>query len=101
MDKLYTVILHDGTIIEGLGKNGDNYISKKELSPDIFNENLIEVVEVSDDKTEHYHMMKLAHLTKTGDEWWFSFIPLNNYELLEIKIKSDIEYIAMMTDINI
>ena len=101
MDKLYTVILHDGTNIEGLRKNGDNYISKKELRPDIFNENLIEIVEVSDDRTEHYNMMKLAHLTKTGDEWWFSFIPLNNYELLEIKIKSDIEYIAMMTDIDI
>ena len=101
MDKLYTVRLHDGTNIEGLRKNGDNYISKKELRPDIFNENLIEIVEVSDDRTEHYNMMKLAQLTKTGDEWWFSFIPLNNYELLEIKIKSDIEYIAMMTDIDI
>lgn len=101
MDKLYTVILHDGSTIEDLRKNGDNYISKKELSPDIFSENLIEIIEVSDDKTEHYYMMKLAHLTKTGDEWWFSFIPLNNYELLEIKIKSDIEYIAMMTDIDI
>ena len=101
MDNIYTVILHDGTTLEDLKKNGDNYISKSIINSEVFEDNLMEVIEVATDQTTHSHMMKLAHLTKTGDDWWFSFIPLGNYELLEIKMKSDIEYIAMMTDIDI
>ena len=101
MDKFYTIILNDGTVLEELKKNGDNYISKNPISIDLFDDNLLEVIEVTNEETTNYHMMKLAHLTKTNNEWWFSFIPLSNYELLEIKMKSDIEYISMMTDIDI
>ena len=37
-DLIYTMVLSDGTIIENLRKNGDNYISASKLTADMFEE---------------------------------------------------------------
>ena len=42
-DLIYTMVLSDGTIIENLRKNGDNYISASKLTADMFDGKLSEV----------------------------------------------------------
>ena len=101
MSDIYTIILYDGTEIKDLTKNGNNYISDTLIDESMFLDNLIQIEEISYDGIVYHTMIKIAHITKTNNKWWFSFTPLSEYDLLELKIKSDIEYIAMMTDIDI
>ena len=45
--------------------------------------------------------MALVQITTVQDEYYFILRKLSEAELKEIKMKSDIEYIAMMTDIEL
>lgn len=100
-EKIYKVTLADGTIIDNLRLNGNNYISNKELSADMFLGNLGTVTINDGEKDTVYENMSLVQLTKYDDEYWFILRTMTKKELQEIKNRSDIDYIAMMTDIEL
>ena len=56
-DLIYTMVLSDGTIIENLRKNGDNYISASKLTADMFEGKLSEVTV----KTSEHERWKHRH----------------------------------------
>lgn len=100
-EKIYKVTLADGTIIDNLRLNGNNYISDKELSADMFLGNLGTVTINNGEKDTVYENMSLVQLAKYDDEYWFILRTMTKKELQEIKNRSDIDYIAMMTDIEL
>lgn len=100
-EKIYKVTLADGTVIENLRLNGNNYISDKELSADMFLGNLGTVTINDGEKDTVYENMSLVQLAKYDDEYWFILRTMTKKELQEIKNRSDIDYIAMMTDIEL
>lgn len=69
---MYTITLKDGTKLENLDMNGNNYVSKTEIDTTIFtNDNLSKIV-VSDGETETtYENMKFIQQTKYSDGYYF------------------------------
>lgn len=99
--RTWTITLADGTTLEGLGLNGNNYISSKKITEDVFTDNL-NTVTISDGEHEEVHEnMELVHITKVGANYWFILRDLTAQELAEMKTQANIEYIAMMADIDL
>lgn len=104
----YTIILSNGTALAGLELNGSNYISKDPIDKGVFALNTspvtIETVDARGEvvaEEEHSHM-ELVRFDKTvPGEIWFALRDLDDQELFQLKIQSDIEYIAMMTDVEL
>lgn len=98
---MYTIKLVDGTKIENLQLNGNNFISNEPIDASVFEGNCSSV-EISDGENISSHQaMELIHLTNRGGEYWFALRGLSNSELEAIKTRSDLEYIALMCDIEL
>lgn len=98
----YTITLADGTVLNNLTMNGNNYISVTEIDEEVFDGNLSSVM-VSDGETEQaYENMDLIHLTaNSSGEYWFALRALSADEIERMQLRSDIEYISMMTGIEL
>lgn len=100
-EKIYKITLADGTEIRNLRLNGNNFISDAPISETIFDGNG-SVVIVNDGETDEFHEnMELVQITPVGDEYWFVLRDLTAAELKQIKMQSDIEYVAMMAGVEI
>lgn len=99
--KTYTITLSDGTVIGDLSLNGNNYISKTPVDAAIFAGNCSPVV-ISDGENEETHEnAELVQVAQYGDEYWIVLRDLSEQEIRDLKTRSDIDYIAMMTDIDL
>lgn len=102
MDKTYKITLSDGTVIENLKMNGNNFISKNEILEDIFIGNLSSVdIEDSEGTVEVHSNMELVQVKQYGNEYWFILRDLTEDELIRITQRADLEYIAMMTGVEL
>lgn len=89
-DKVYSVTLADGTIIENLRLNGNNFVSDAPIDKSIFDGNCHSVM-VSDGETEAVHEnMECVQVTQMGAEYWFVLRELSESELKEAKIQASI-----------
>ena len=95
---LHAIILADGTKLDGLRLNGNNYISdaSREELISVFEGNLRPVII---DGEEHEEM-EAVHITRheADGETWFTLRDMPEAKKAERKIRADIEYLAMMTD---
>ena len=97
-EKIYKITLDDGTVISGLRKNGDNFISSTKITESIFEDNLA-VVKIDDGEQEEVHNnMDLVQITPVGNEYWFVLRDITAEELILAKMRADIDYLGMMTD---
>lgn len=95
------VILGDGTRLANLKVNGDNFISSEELTVETFDNNLDGVViDTEDGPVTHAHM-ELVQLIQFQGEWWFVLRDLTAAELESARLRADVEYLAMMTDVEL
>lgn len=102
MDKtIYTVTLADGTQISNLTMNGNNFISTEVIARSVFENNCSPVVISDGEKEETHSAMALIHLTEYERETWFALRDMSNSELEAIKNRSDIEYLALMCDVEL
>ena len=100
-EKIYKITLADGTEIRNLRLNGNNFISDAPISETIFDGNGSTVI-INDGETDEFHEnMELGQITPVGDEYWFVLRDLTAAELKQIKMQSDIEYVAMMAGVEI
>lgn len=100
-EKIYKITLADGTELVGLSMNGNNFISAVPVDAGIFTANCSPVV-INDGKKEEIHEhMELVQVTVVEGRYWFILRDLTATELEQEKIKSDIEYIAMMCDVEL
>lgn len=100
MNKI-TIILSDGTEITDLKMNGNNFVSPIKIDEKIFDGNLSTVTVVDDEEETTYNNMSLIHCTKYDSEYWFALRELTDAELVAIKNRSDIDYIALICDVEL
>lgn len=94
----YTITLSDGTKLRDLSLNGNNFISKtRVITEDIFDFNLSPVM-IGD---EEHEQMALVQIQEHEDGYYFILRDLSQAEKAEAKMKSDIEYIAMVSGIEL
>ncbi len=84
----FKVVLADGTSAENLRRNGNNYISKTEVTEATFAGNLSTVTVEGPDGAQTYHDMKLVQISKVGKEWWFILAEKTDQEKLKEKLEA-------------
>ena len=99
-EKIYKITLADGTTIDNLKLNGNNFISKESLDPEIFRGNCSPVTINDGSKDEVHNYMELVQITTdSGGDYWFVLRDISTEELARIKMQADIEYVAMMAGV--
>lgn len=101
MDKTYTITLEDGTTITDLKLNGNNFVSKDVITPEIFDGNLGTVTISDGEVTETHENMELAGISVYDGEYYFVLLDIPESEIRNQKLRSDVDYIAMMVDVSI
>lgn len=98
----FTITLSDGTKLKDLEMNGNNYISASEIDTGVFDENLSPVV-ISNGKTAEIHqqMVLVQNVRHEDGRYWFILRDVTTEELVSAKLRSDIDFIAMMADIEL
>lgn len=99
-EKLYSMTLTDGSVIGNLRLNGNVFISSVEISPDLFVDNCDPVVINDGDVDEVHRHMALVAIERHGNKYWIMLRDRTSDELDKLKIMADIEYLAMMTDVD-
>ncbi len=105
MEKTWTITLSDGSTIKDLGVNGNNFVSDNEVTPDMFEGKLSNIIvegkvngENFKEKYDHIELIQIAHYS---DGYYIALRQVPKDELDKIKTQADIEYIAMMTDVDL
>lgn len=98
-EKIYTITLDDGTRIENLHLNGNNFISREKLAPSDFDGKLSKIIINDGETDEVYTNMTLVQVTKMGNEYWFVLRKIPEREIKEAKLRADLDYLAMMTNV--
>ena len=106
MEKSWKITLADGTKLENLGLNGNNFISETEITEEDFKGKLIKVkiegtTEDRQEITEEHNHMELVQIAHYKDGYYFVLRDISEAELEKLKMQSDIEYLAMMSDIDL
>ena len=101
-EKFYKVTLADGTVLDELSMNGNNFVSKTALSPDIFSASNLATVKVEyDGETTEYHDLVFVQLTyvAASNLYWFILREKTQEEIEEEQDiqPSDIEFLAEKT----
>ena len=100
--KTYTITLADGTVLNNLKLNGNNFISNTAINADIFNENCSPVIISDGVNSETHNNMEFVQVPEQEPgKYWFVLRELSASELARIKMQSDIEYVAMMARIEL
>lgn len=100
-EKNYKITLADGTELSNLTMNGNNFISEATIDPGIFQSNCSPVVISDGEHDETHENMELVQVTEVNGQSWFVLRDKTPKELEQAKIKSDIEYLAMMCDVDL
>lgn len=108
--RTWTVALADGTLIENLTLGGNNFQSETEITADIFDGNLSEVhISASDgdmtgcaysDTLHNAELVQITHDNPDG-KWWFILRELSEDELFKMRVRAQLDYIAMNSDIDL
>lgn len=69
--RTWKITLADGTSLDGLDLNGNNYISSAVVAEDTFAGKLSSVTIEGPDGTQTYQDMKLVQISKVGKNYWF------------------------------
>lgn len=106
MEKSWKITLADGTKLENLGLNGNNFISDTKLTEDDFEGKLLNVkiegkTEDGQEIIEEHNHMELIQIVQYDDGYYFALRDLTEEELEKMKMQSDIEYLAMMSDVDL
>lgn len=103
MEESFKITLADGTQLKNLKLNGNNYISKTKITEDDFKGKLSKVIiENETEKTsEEFEHMELVQIVHYEDEYYFVLRELSEQELKDIKIQGNLDYLAMMVDVDL
>lgn len=96
-----TIVLSDGTTLSNLEVNGDNFIADYSISDDVFINNMSPVTIDSDNEHAIHDHMDLVQLIRKNNQYWFILRDISEDELKQIKLRGDVDFIAMMSDIDL
>lgn len=111
-ERTWTVALADGTLIENLTLGGNNFQSETEITADMFDGNLSEVhISASNGDMvgcaypPTLHDAELVQITPPEDnpdgKWWFILRELSEDELFKMRVRAQLDYLAMNSDIDL
>lgn len=100
-ETLYTIKLSDESKLTGLKLNGNNFISTAEVTEDTFKGKLGHVSVTGGEETWEGKNLKLVQISKVESEYWFILRELSSAEINEMQLRSDMDYVAMMCDVEI
>ncbi|MCI9038673.1 MAG: hypothetical protein HFJ29_02145 [Clostridia bacterium] len=104
MEKSWKITLSDGTQLTDLRLNGNNFVSETEITEDIFKGKLSKVKfegEVNGNTfNQECNQMELVQVAHYEDGYYFVLREVSQEELEKMKTRADIEYLAMMADID-
>lgn len=69
--RTWKITLADGTSLDGLDLNGNNFISSAAVTENTFAGKLTSVTIEGPDGTQSHEDMKLVQITKVGKKYWF------------------------------
>lgn len=105
----FTVTLSDGTQLAGLDLNGNNFISKTEVTEDTFKGKLSKVTITGDADTddagligehEHMELVQVAHYTQAThgveDGYYFILRDISASEQEKRQLRADVDYVLML-----
>ncbi|MBQ9659509.1 MAG: hypothetical protein IJV31_12280 [Clostridia bacterium] len=105
MEKPWKITLSDGTEIKDLRKNGNNFVSETEITENDFKGKLSKVIiegkEDGQKVKEEYEHMELVQVVQYEDGYYFILRELSERELKDEKIQSNLDYLAMMVDVDL
>ena len=101
MDHSYKLALSNGREIDNLRMNGNNFVSDSAITADMFEGGLAPVMVYTDGIVEVHNNMDLVQITRVGREYWFVLRDIPQKELDDIRIRADVDFIAMMSDIEL
>lgn len=105
MEKSFKVTLSDGTKFENLKQNGNYYITEKAITEKDFIGKLSKVIieETENDNTvkNEYNYMELIQILHYEDGYYFALRELSKDELDKINMQANIEYLSMMTGVDL
>lgn len=105
MEKSWKITLSDGTEIKDLRKNGNNFVSEIEITENDFKGKLSKVIiegkEDGQKVKEEYEHMELVQVVQYEDGYYFILRELSERELKDEKIQSNLDYLAMMVDVDL
>lgn len=105
MEKSWKITLSDGTKLENLGMNGNNFISETEVTEETFNGKLSRVIvegnEDGQETKQEYEHMELVQIIHYEDGYYFILRELSERELKDEKMQSNLDYLAMMVDVDL
>lgn len=93
-----TIALSNGTTLTDLEMNGNNYISPEKLTEDTFADGLSPVVINGE---EHEQMALVQCIQHADGRAWFILRDATAEEIASAKLRSDIDFIALMSDIDL
>ena len=100
-EKKYTIILEDGSIIKNLKMNGNNFVSKETIVPEMFDGNLGIVIINDGEIDEKHENMELIQVSKMGEEYWFILRDMPELDIAILQLRAATDYLSMMTNIEI
>lgn len=96
-DKTYTVTLSDGSKLENLTLNGNNFISTAQVTESQFSGKLKSVVitdsEGGEEKHENMFLVQVSH--PSDSEWWFILADKTENQIKQEQLEQSI---ASLTD---
>lgn len=103
---MYKIILSDDTVIDNLSMNGNNFVSATELTEADFEGKLspVTIIDLETGQSEVHEHMKLIQIVNTyytEGNWYFVLADLTEDELWRAYVMGNIDYLAMMSDVEL
>ena len=100
-NKTYSITLDDGTKLTNIKLSGNNYISENEISTDTFNGKLSTVIISDGYSTTTLKDPELVQVVHYSNGYYFILRERNPEEVRQEKVRADIDYIALMSNIEL
>ena len=94
----FTIALSNGTELKNLELNGNNFITQEQISEETFEDGLSPVVI----NGEEHEQMALVQVVRHEDgRYWFILRDVTAEEIAQAKLRADIDFLALMTDVEL
>ena len=105
MDKKYTLYVDDVKLAEDLTLNGSNYVSKTEVDvsnlPPVFKLTAKDSKGNITEEFEHAKLLQQVQYAWDNNKFYLAFAPVSEQEIKNAEFQSNLEYMAMMMDLDI
>lgn len=105
METTYTLYADGVEFAKGLTLNGSNYVSKDEVDvsglPKVFKLTVKDSDGNITEEFEHAKLLQQVQYAWDDNKFYLAFAPVSQQEIMNAEFQSNLEYMAMMMDLDI